>query len=397
MEVKELAPTPADIAIELVVNAVADCGGMLTVTSEGDPLRVTFRNPEHHEQTLVLVTRAASPALERVLELLALALWRRQSGAWSLETGVVIRLPRLPARLDRWHESIDLMLSRSNVKDAASTTLPFALCSERGGYLLRLPGLTVTQPDPDDGSHTTVTRTDIPQHEAALRALKILLAQMGDHHQAWWGGVKEPITTGLQLARLAETSQSGVYGLLDALAQRGWIRKGYGRELRLLDVPAVLAWWLDHAKHQLRRLIPVRPLYVSDPLGSWSERCRWLKDQDEKLAVTPWAISGWAACQLLDLSILHHPEAKPFTVTIGRSAVALPAVLHAWKLVECEPRDAVFWIEPTPPQRAALAATLLVDGVRVVDGWQAALDVASDPDRGIEQAMSIAERLWPAS
>ena len=395
MNLIESTVDAVDPAIALVTNAVAASGAMLAVTSSRDPLEVILRGLDDQEQTLLFVTRSASPAFERVLELLALALWRRQEGSWSLNTGLVIRLPRFPARLARWEEGIDRMLSRGSVQDAVPTALPFALCSERGGYLLRLPGLTVTEPDPDDGSLTTVTRADIPQHEAALRALKILLAQMGDHRQAWWGGFKEPITTGLQLARLAETSQSGVYGLLDALAQRGWIRKGYGKELRLLNVRAVLAWWLDHAKHQLRLLIPVRPLYELNPLMSWSARCRWLQDQDAKLA--PWAISGWAACHLLHLSVLHHPEAKPFSVTIGRSAVALPAVLHAWKLVECEPRDAIFWIEPTPPQRAALAATLLVDGVPVVDGWQAALDVASDPDRGIEQAMSIAERLWPAS
>jgi hypothetical protein len=396
----------AEVAMALLSHALTSFGWAISSPPERNPGDVTLVGPGLPSRTFPLLTRTASPTKERVLEILALAHWRRRwcrDSGWNPQTGLLIRVPRLPTRINRLLPDIDKLLTvEKNLPvdgpNPPSGPLPFAICSDRGGYILRIPDLanSYEQEDTDVGSIADALR-EMPWHDAAVRALKILLAQRSNPTVRWWGGAREPVTTGLQLAHLAETPPSSVYGLLDALAQRGWIKKGYGREIVPLDIAAVVNWWLDRAKHQRRRIIPVRPLYSVEPLTSWAERGRWLNDQTHTHGGVPWAISGWAACHLLDLSILHQPEAKPFTLTVGLGAAGLPAFLRAWQLVECDPRDAAFGIEPSAPKSAALAAILDVDGLPVVDGWQAALDVVSDPDRGIEQATSIADRLWLAS
>ena len=69
--------------------------------------------------------------------------------------------------------------------------------------------------------------------------------------------------------------------------------------------------------------------------------------------------------------------------------------MRAWELTPCEERDAAFVIEACEPSmvRPLAGGAVVIDGIPVVDIWQAALDVARDPGRGGDQAWAIAQRI----
>jgi hypothetical protein len=378
-----------DAVVAELASAVARAGWALTVTDRLVPCAVQVRSPAGGEVNLRLHVRSVGATLERVLELVALAQWRCHAGAWSLATGLLIRVPRLPAESGRWTTAIDRIRGSST---AGAVSL--LICSARGGAILRLPGLSAVVTDEARAGDLMPLEPGLPRHEAALTVLKVLLAVSTRQTAGWWGGPTEPITTGSQLARLIGRSSATVYAVLEILAKRGWVRTGYGKPLRLLDPGAAAMWWLDQAKHQPRPLIPVRQVY-GDPASTWEGVMAWLRTWHAGSAAgrQRWAISGWAACHLQGFGVVQHPQAKPVTVTMAGDRAAVASVLRSWSLITCAPHEAGFWIEPTAESGAALAATVVIDGLPVVDGWQAALDVAADPDRGIEQALAIVERL----
>lgn len=381
-----------DPVIGLLAEVVKASGGNLEPleSSRGDVVEAILNRRESSAR-LNLITRSASPVIERLLEIIALAKIRRQSGEWSKNTALIIRVPHLPRSIISWELPIDLLLGNNE-----QHSLFIAVCSEHGGTLLRLPGFSLSMEDVQIRATTSINTSmlDFPRNEFTRHALKILLAQQSPIQDQWWGRKPEKITTGGQLAQLVEASPSITYALINALEKSGWATKGYGREIHLLNLPAIIAWWLDQQKHQRRRLVPVRALYGQASPPTTVEILNFLRERiNNDPGGTLWAISGWAACHMLQLGILLRPEEKPFSITIGSNVVS--AVIKEWQLVECDPRDALFFIEPAARRSAALAGRVMREGIQVVDGWQAALDVACDPDRGIEQANAIAEALWP--
>ena len=380
-----------DSTVATLTSAVAHAGGTLSATDSCVPFGVVLRSAANDELGLRFYVRSAGATLERVLEMVALAQWRCQSGSWSTTTGLLIRIPNLPATTERWTTEIDRIRASSSTR--GGPIVPLAICSLRGGAILRLPGLQALVPETKSTINAASAIHEIPRNDVSFAILKVLLAASARHRDGWWGGPTEPITTGVQLAQLIGRSSATAYATLDALASRGWMRKGYGQPLRLLDVAAAVTWWLDYAKHQRHPLIPVRPVYGDVPT-TWESKDAWLRALAPAMSRVRWAIGGWSACQRHGFGVLQHPQAKPFTVTVACEHANISPVLQAWSLVACDARDAAFWLAPVAMTSAALAAVVRIDDIPVVDGWQAALDVASDPDRGIEQATAIADLLW---
>jgi hypothetical protein len=118
---------------------------------------------------------------------------------------------------------------------------------------------------------------------------------------------------------------------------------------------------------------------------------RWLKQQTATDEIR-WAITGWRACSLHGLSVLVDDDTKPVEIVVSD---VVPTVLQRWQLRPApNAEQPVMLISRTSTPIATFSGVDRIAGLPVVDPWQAAMDVAGDPQRGIEQATAIADALW---
>jgi hypothetical protein len=121
---------------------------------------------------------------------------------------------------------------------------------------------------------------------------------------------------------------------------------------------------------------------------------QWLA---QRPTTSSWAVNGWSACQCHSASVLIEPDAKPFSIAYLGS---VDQIAKDWGLMKVDRIDdsrTLFLVEPVTMAKSLFSKGTLggFNGVPVVDLWQAAVDVVSDPDRGIEQAEAVADLLWP--
>jgi hypothetical protein len=91
--------------------------------------------------------------------------------------------------------------------------------------------------------------------------------------------------------------------------------------------------------------------------------------------------------------VLNDPVGKPLVVVVRGPA---SRVRQAWSLADVPAERALFHLQSSPTPAATFAMATDVRGLPCVDLWEAALDVASDPQRGIEQTRAIADALFPS-
>ena len=99
------------------------------------------------------------------------------------------------------------------------------------------------------------------------------------------------------------------------------------------------------------------------------------------------AVGGFEACSRLGL--IHASYPNPEVHIKG----PIEAILHDLNVEICEPRDAEFNIIRSRHSESVFRGAQVLDRVPIVDAIQAALDVAGNPARGLEQAEYIIERI----
>lgn len=109
-------------------------------------------------------------------------------------------------------------------------------------------------------------------------------------------------------------------------------------------------------------------------------------------------LTSWAACQLHHVDISTDVSAYPVTIAAAGDRAE---ILSRLECAACEPGDAVAYLDLRPGKHA-FRGVVQHGGVPVVDLVQAALDVASDPARGLEPAEHQVEiiveayrKAWP--
>ncbi len=280
--------------------------------------------------------------------------------------------------------------------EAAWQEAAWAVVSAGGGYHLAIPGLPRPLSAPDrlrsKVPKQVVRAIDPVQRDLTAAILTLLMLRRVD----WSRLRRRPacllIETPQELAAKLGIGRSVLYAALSDLEERGWIVPQHGRLPELVDLPGLATRFLDHAKHRRRVQRAVAPLYAT-----WTSREQvvdWLRQQTMQGEGHGWAVTGWQACQQHGLGVLTNLASKPVEIVVNG---AIDAVLRRLGLQE------------TP---TSTSTTVLVSGADmpqatflgvdqetktrygVVDPWQAALAVACDPQRGIEQATAIADSLW---
>ncbi len=293
---------------------------------------------------------------------------------------IAILVPVMPAGL---RESV-----RRLVVPLGPAQFNVVVVSAAGGWWCWLPGIGVDAAEPErqrprqhgapSGAQAAV---DLPLTAVNQWLLKLLLLRHAP--MSWWDGPRVTGTRGRDLATAAGVSASTVYRLIDALTSRGWM----AGDLRLRRADALLRYWLDHARHVRVTSRSVRPLF--DRLDHPGAVLDWLAKRPVIPGCT-WAVGGWTACTLHEVAVVTGTA----RVTIHASG-PIDGMLHAWGLTPCDERDAAFAIIPCASRllRPFLGGSVTLAELRVVDLWQAALDVVRDPGRGDDQAWAIAQRL----
>ncbi len=300
---------------------------------------------------------------------------------------VILSVPKLvPKMLDR----VDALLGGSRVNAA--------VISDVGGAWIRCPDLGISLDEkgdprqvmaPDEKEH----RLEFPDSTAWM--IKVLLLSRLQNHPLWWGGYRGQIRTGAELAELAGVSPSMVSHLFDLLRSRSWLRADRGDEIVITRPRALLEAWLSQAQQRLSRSIPVRPLYGAAP-NQAGDILDWLAGRRQQgQGPHAWAVNGWRACHLHGVGFVTDIDQRRISITCLGDHQGL---MKSWELMRCDDRDAMFVLQSTRSPRSITGgivpglmdgATAVASSLPVVDVIQAALDVASDPARGFEQAEHI--------
>jgi hypothetical protein len=300
---------------------------------------------------------------------------------------LVMLVPRLPDIGD----AVGQLAHEPAWHDAA-----WAVISTHGGYHVAIPGLPRPLSSPDRTRPSAATQltlgVDPVQRDLPAAILSLLLLRRVNRTRWRRPPACLLIETPQVLASALGVGRSALYAALNDLEDRGWILPRHGRLPDLVDLPGLVNRFLDYAKHRRRRQRAVVPLYAA-----WTTRDHvmdWLRQQAVPGAGPSWAVTGWQACQQHGLSVLTNLASKPVEIVV---AGEMDNLLRRLSLQEVSAPTASTLLL----SRAAtpLATVLGLDqdaasGYAVVDPWQAALAVASDPQRGIEQATAIADALW---
>jgi len=349
----------------------------------------------------------SSPALpERILEMVKAHLYEsylreRDSVSTSLNTRLkdeareallIIRVPRLPIAGRFTHQL-------ESLKSARPTRAAWAIVSDGGGAYLSFPYTdAVAVPDDHAMSQSRLaagalqSMKDPWASDVTLALLTILLMQRAKPRSTWskW----TPITAEQGVEDMAEklhVGRSTIYGVIGALTERGWLEAKRGAVPILTDLTGVVNWCFDHRKYARAKRAAVVPLYTP----SWKSHAdilQWLKAKSDGASIT-WAITGWRACALHNLSILVDNDTKPVEIVVREP---ISAVMHDWKLRKQPSLSGASLLisQSGTPITTFSCVGQKIDDLPVIDPWQAALDVIGDPQRGIEQATAIADFLW---
>ncbi len=284
-----------------------------------------------------------------------------------------------------------------------------AIFSHRGGHFLDL-GDWKLRAEMVDAPVTSVATTS-ERHgtapafsEANEQLLKVLLYETvrtgknaGDLVRAWWPRHPAPLVSLDKWAEATEVGRTTAYRLYQLLRDLGWISEVDGlTPLRLLNLPRLLAAWLQTERSAApRQLIPLVPLYPAK--GATSQRdadvMEWLikLGNQQKNSGGILALSGWRALDIYNLGIVVGK--RPYTVEVPLERYVLQ-VTEAALVSETKAQEPWAYLGVMRHWRSVAMGAVRRESTPliVVDPWQAALDVAGDPNRGFEQAEAISRR-----
>ena len=341
-------------------------------------------------QSFELRVRSLQAAGERIAETIALHLLRSADDvARQHRQFLIILIPRMPSSMD---DVMPLLTDKTFAQHAR-----WAVLSQAGGYRLWLGDGKVLRhadttkpkrmgvekhiyevtPDPfaNDASRAVVKalvlRELFPKSKLALDLLDI-------------GG----------LAVFLQQSRSRVYAVIGNLARLGLLHTSYSRLPTITDSASLMATSLVRARMQTRAVLRVAPLYEPE----WkSQRAAlgWLQRRVAEMRSDDYAIDGWWACRMHGLDIIDAFETKPVSLVVRNR---IETFLKRWELRVVVDGPSHLTVSVSPEPACVFPFLNLVrprkyEELPVVDPWQAALDVARDPQRGIEQAQAILSTL----
>lgn len=368
---------------ELVLARVKQTlGGMVRLSADGEhDLLVAAKDGRRRPITLRRIAAPSRFLVEStILHGLAEQALNRDDGPV-----VVVSVPRLiPRATERIADLAAPMASHGG---------DWAIISDAGGAILHLPSWGIARQDRDE--RKAIVRSQVSGRlefsDATSWILKVLLLSRLPKRpeQYWWGGPQGAWSSGQDLASACKVSISMVYRVLETLRQRSWVEMDRGQGIRILRPRAILEAWLTQHRHREPASIPVRPLHGWTPGGA-KAAMDWLSKQHTQTAnEAGWAVCGWAACNLNGTAFVTDIDSRQVRIAcLG----APDRLIDAWNLMRCDdPRDAAFGIVPVQAERSFAGSTSVAGLLPVVDVIQSALDVVSDPARGLDQAEHIME------
>ncbi len=207
--------------------------------------------------------------------------------------------------------------------------------------------------------------------------LKILLLRNAPEKH--WSGPRDEINNPTHLAKVAQVSVQTAHSFVKALADRDFARVTRGKGVHLVRTRSLLDLWINDEKQQ-----PTVKTFVRSIFGS-------LEDWEELLLAksgASFAIGGFEACRR-HVALHAVPGDVPWVHIDG----GVLELLNLWNLeFSGEPDAQMFFVKPRR-SRSVFRGVSRQSGVPVVDILQAALDVASSPNRGLEQAEMIIDRV----
>jgi len=348
--------------------------------------------------SVAVICRSLPDVPERLLEVLSLHILRGASsqGAGTL---MLIVVPRLPRAKDDW--SGDIRSAQKRLRSRA----PWAIISHRGGCLACLPAhkrRLIVVPDRHVDAHSSqdALATHEVSSDVALAVLKSMvlsktpggarLQGQRTHGNGFHSGPGAPDTL-MSLARRLGVSRASVYNAIGEFVRNGWVRAQRG-QLPVIRAPAdMLNWWLDKRRHHQSRRIAVAPLYETPPTRR-THILDWLRNH-YKASDVAFALTGWSACALHRRLVVNDIGSKPITISVRDS---IGSAMSTWSLREVADDRAFLHLQKSPHPLTTFSWLHDIDGLPVVDLWEAAIDVVSDPQRGFEQACAIRDDVFLA-
>lgn len=357
---------------------------------------------KHHKERLTCdVRRLGRPGSHPIEAAAAWAAIWMKDGALTSNT-VIIIVPELTTRTMRQVErGIDMVHKVVGLQNVA-------VLSQRGGHLIRLGiwSLQVKKVDQAIQSMADVVGGKdafLIFSEANEQLLKSLVYEhlraglvSDDQIKGWWPRSPGPLISIERWADACEVGRTTAYRLYKALLQDGLIGEADGMEpLRITNFRQLLMNWLESERRAPpRRLIPMVPLYP--PKGNKADGGQRIMAWLDGLAMTTQAsggllaLTGWKALEHHGLGIVVG--ATPITVEVPTDQHL--ESLKSFIIPSAQRQEAWAYLGVMRRWRAvAMGMNPREKRIPVVDPWQAALDIAGDPNRGWDQSEAMAERL----
>ncbi len=207
--------------------------------------------------------------------------------------------------------------------------------------------------------------------------LKILLLRRLP--ERYWSGPCDEIDNPTRLAKVAGVANQTGHSFFKVFEELGFLRYTRAHGVKIVRPRELLDLWLADERQN-----PAVYTHARSVFGQF-EGLPALKRRSE---VGLFAVGAFEACARH--GVLH--TAADNTPTIFTD-VDIGLLAWKWDLEFCGRADAQLLLANTRQRESVFRGAVQIDGIPVVDILQAALDVASFPNRGLEQAEFVVERI----
>ncbi|MFB6374122.1 MAG: hypothetical protein ABEN55_13650, partial [Bradymonadaceae bacterium] len=209
--------------------------------------------------------------------------------------------------------------------------------------------------------------------------LKVLTLRDAPEAQ-WYDEEKyrRDIESPAELHRVADVSQAKAYQFARTFRDLGLLKWDRG-EFRVSERRRLFERWYNNEQQLRVDRFPVRPLFPDTESAT-----DVFADADETV---DYAVGGFEACRMYD--VLHTKFNEPEIHVFQNPGV----ICEQLDLEECADHEAELYLLQVPYEQSVRRGTREVEGLKVVDILQAALDTARHAARGREQAEYIVEHV----
>lgn len=215
-----------------------------------------------------------------------------------------------------------------------------------------------------------------PLSDAQRLLLRCLLVHP-EHPSGWWGGPRGPWRAASELAVLGPTP-STISRALARFTTLHWLKWPRKRALQWLLPGAAVEHLVTQASLARRSLVPMRHLSG----GSIREKIAKMPLRGLEKTVGALALGGWHAIAIHERAVIMDVSRKPVVLKGTGSAQTVANALDC----VVDPEDPTFFYEICPAEDLVGRSH---EPFPLVDLIQAACDVASDPDQGLQQGTEI--------